>query len=196
MKYCEQSISKFITKMARKVDILYPNNCADEEDYIQAGHLKLAEIRGNRCKKRDFRAYAIISIARAMRQTALGAMGAASAPDRIKKLVHRIELLLAASKTEQEICHELKIDIKTLASFKSLINTESWHRLFNEPTLDADHFSVVDDILSSCYLTGQDKEFLQAQLDDDIDSIDLNRKQQWSLMKKIRPKLIRSGYEV
>ncbi|KKN91304.1 hypothetical protein LCGC14_0221720 [marine sediment metagenome] len=188
------SLDEFIVLLARKIDILYSNNCADEEDYIQAGHLKLAEISGNRRKQRDFRGYAIIAIARAMRKAALDATGAASATGRVKRKAHSTELLLAASKTENEICRELKISAMALADLKSLINTESWHRLFDEPANPTEPFSLMDDLLSSSHLTEEDKTLLQAQFDSDIDSLRLTRRQRWLQFKNIRHKLTRSGY--
>lgn len=196
MKRKKQSLNMFIVRFARKIASIYPNNCADEEDYIQAGHLKLAEINRDKYHKRDFRAYAVIAIARAMRKTALGAIGAASAPERIKKQVHVVEILLTNGKTEQEICHELKIDTQTLANLKSLITTEPWHLLFNEPTYDSEPFSIIDDLLSSCYLTDEDRQFLRAQFDGNVDSLELTRKQRWLRTKNIRPKLTRSGYGI
>ncbi len=194
MKRRELSLDMFIICLARKIAFLYPNNCADEDDYIQAGYLKLAEINSGRYKKHDWQAYTIFAIARAMRESALEAMCAIYAPERIKRRVHKIELLLAVSKTEKEICEELEIDSKTFDNLKSLIVTESWQRLFDEPTYNAEPFSVFDDILSSCCLTEADKTFLQAQFEDDINSLGLTSKQRWLQMKNLRPKLTRSGY--
>ncbi|GAG26567.1 unnamed protein product, partial [marine sediment metagenome] len=134
------------------------------------------------------------AIARAMRRTALGAMCAMSAPERIKRQVHKIEVLLAIGKTEQEICSELKIGPKILMDLKVLINTESWDRLFNEPTYDPESFLIIDDLMSSHYLTEKDKAFIQAQFEGNMDSLGLTRKQRWSQMKSFRPKLVRSGY--
>lgn len=190
----EQSLEKFIAYLANKIAVLYPSNCADEEDYIQAGHLKLAEINNNGCNKRDFRAYAIVAIARAMREAALEAIGATSAPERIKRLIHRIELFIVSGKTEKEICQELQIDTKTLSDMKSLISTESWHRLFDEPTYNSEPFSVISDLLSSRCLTDEDRSFLQSQLEDDSDTPGMTRKQRWSQAIGLRPKLERSGY--
>lgn len=192
----KQSLDIFIARLARKIAVLYPNNCADEEDYIQTGHLKLAEIHNTKHEERDFRAYAIIAIARAMRETALGAMGATYAPEKIKRLVHKVELLIAAGKTEQEIRNELKIDARTLACWKSLIKTESWHRLFDEPSHNQEPFSIIDDLLSSFLLTEEEKVFLRAHFFDDVDSLRMTRQQRWSRSKNIRPKMIRSGYGI
>ena len=192
----KQHLNILIARLAQKIAILYPNNCADEEDYIQAGHLKLAEINMDEHEKRDFRAYAIVAIARAMRESALEAISSVSAPRRIKKLIHRIDLLLSMGKTEQEICNELRIDRRTLINLKSLINTKSWHRLFNEPMYDSEPFSVIDDLLSSCYLAEKDKNFIRAKLEDDMDSLELTRKQRWLQAKSLRPKLVWSGYGI
>lgn len=191
-----QSIETFIDHLARKIAVLYPNNCADEEDYIQAGHLKLAEIHDGEYEERDCHAYAIIAIARAMRDTALKAMCAASAPHRIKKLVHTIELLISDRKTEQEICQELRIDAITFSSLRSLIHSESWHSLFCEPTRDSEPFSFINDLLLSCKLTDQERAFLQAQFDNDVDSLGLTRKQRWLQARNLRPKLVKCGYGI
>lgn len=189
-----QPLDIFIARLAQKIAVLYPNNCADEEDYIQAGHLKLAEMHIDEHDKRSFRAYAVIAIARAMRESALGAMGAASAPERIKRRAHLVELLIASGKTEQGICSELNIDANILACLKSLITTESWHKLFDEPTCAPEPFSVIEDILSSCGLTEEDRVFLRAQFDDNLESLGLTRKQKWAQIRSLRPKLTRSGY--
>jgi DNA-directed RNA polymerase specialized sigma subunit len=193
-----QSLDRFITYLARNIATVYPSNCAGEEDYIQVGHLKLAEIHRDEQEKHinHLGAYAIIAIARAMRYAAIEAMYAVSASHRIKKQVHRIEMLLITGKTEQEICQELEITKNKLASLRSLINTESWHRLFEEPTQSLGSFFVPDDILSSDYLTEEDKIFIQAQLEDTIGDLGLSRKQQWLRTKSLRPKLIRSGYGI
>lgn len=192
----QQSLNIFIARLARKIAILYPNNCADEEDYIQTGHLKLAEISSGGYEERDLRAYAIIAIARAMRETALGAMGAAYAPEKIKRLIHKVELLIAAGKTEKEICNEFRIDAKTLDCWKSLMNTKSWHRLFNEPAYDHEPFSIIDDLLSSGLFTEEEEIFLRAHFDNDVDSLGMTRRQRWSRIKILRPKVTRSGYGI
>lgn len=189
-----QSLDMFIVRLAKKIAVLYPSNCADEEDYIQAGHLKLAEMDGDTHDKRDFRAYAVISIARAMREAALGAMGATSAPERVKRRVHLVKLLIASGMTEQDICSELNIEANALADLKSLISTKSWHRLFDEPSLTPKPFCVIEDILSSYGLTEEDRVFLIAQFDDNLEILGLTRKQKWTHVQKLRSKLIRSGY--
>lgn len=193
-----QSLDRFITYLARSIAAVYPSNCADEEDYIQVGHLKLAEIHRDEQEKHinHLRAYAITAIARAMRYAAIEAMYTISAPHRIKKLVHKIEMFLITGKTEQKICQELKITKNKLAGLRPLINVESWHRLFEEPTQCPESFFIPDDILSSGYLTEKDKIFIQAQLDNMVEDLGLNRKQQWLQIKNLRPKLIRSGYGI
>lgn len=192
----EQSFDSFIYYLAKKIARVYPTNCADAEDYIQAGHLKLAEINTTGYTKRDFVSYAIAAISRAMRETALEAMCAVSAPHRIKKLVHKVEMLLVAGKTEHNICDELQITTKTFEALRSLIKTESWNMLFQEPTRKFEQFSFFDDILSSGLLTEEDRDFLRSQFTGNTDGIVLNRKQRWTKANSIRPKLIRSGYGV
>ncbi|KKL15071.1 hypothetical protein LCGC14_2509320, partial [marine sediment metagenome] len=64
------SLDDFIRWLARKTANSYPNNYVEEKDYIQEGHLKLAEIQGNGYAKRNSNAYAIVSVARAMRKMA------------------------------------------------------------------------------------------------------------------------------
>lgn len=188
------SLNVFIRCLAREIATLYPDNYVDEKDYIQEGHLKLAEIRGDEYQKRDFKAYAIIAVARAMRKMALETMCSISAPCRIKKQVCDVEILLRDSKTNKDICEELGISTETLAMLRSLIKTESWQCLFEKPTYDPEPFSVVDDILGISGLTEEDKIFLKAQAEGNGKDLGFTRKQRWSQVKKIRPKLMRSGY--
>jgi len=190
----EQSLSTFISRLARKIAIVYPDSYADVYDYIQEGHLKLAELNKNQRKQHDFRGYAIISIARAMRRAAINTMYAASAPYGVKKKARILDVLLAAGRTEKEICQELGLSKNEITILKTLINTESWQELFNEPAQDSNSFLMLQDILSSHYLTEKDKIFIQAQVDDIVDSLGLSRKQQWTKSKNIRAKLERSGY--
>lgn len=192
----ERALDIFISRLARKIAIIYPSNYADKEDYIQEGHLKLAEIRRDEYIKRDLRAYAIVAIARAMRCAALEAMCAASAPCRIKKQVHEIVILLADGKTEHEICQELKITRRILIGLRSLINPESLNRLFEEPMIDSEPFLMLDDLLSSNGLTREDKVFIWSQFNNVVGDLDMTRKQQWLKRKSLRPKLIRNGYGI
>ena len=192
----QQSLSLFIDRFAVKIAVRYPNNCADVEDYKQAGHLKLAEMRIDKYNKRDFRAYAIITISRAMRETALQTMCAVSAPNGIKRLVHTIDRLTYDGQSEQEVCRKLGIDKRKLTNLKALIYSESWHQLFCEPKHSTESFSFIVDILLSCGLTDQEKTFVKARLDDDIESLNLTPKQRWLQSKNLRPKLTRSGYGI
>jgi len=195
MKY-KQSLNQFIYCLASKIATIYPNSCADEEDYIQVGHMTLAEISRDECEYRNFRAYAIVAIANTMRNAALDAMCAASAPRRVKKQVHKIEILLAANKTEREICQELNITPSIFANLRSLIFTESWHMLFYEPAQESEPFSVLDDLLSSSALTTEDQAFLQTQFSGTPENLGLSRNQRYSRTIGLRPKLERSGYGI
>jgi len=190
----EQSLDKFITCLAKKIAIVYPSNCADEEDYIQVGHLTLAEITSGKHEHRSLEAYAIVAIANTMRNAALDAMCAASAPRRVKKRIHQIEMLSAAGQTEREICHELGIDRSTFTRLRALSFTESWHMLFSEPTQEPEPFCIPEDILSSSNLTAEDRTFLRAHFSGTPERLGLSRKQRYSRAKCLRSKLIRSGY--
>lgn len=192
----QQLLDIFISRLAKKIANLYPSNCADEEDYIQTGHLKLIEINKSKHRKHNFQAYAIIAIARAMRESALEVMGIIYAPKRIKKLAYQIKLLLIIGKTEQEVCDELKIDMQTFINLKLLTDVKSWHKLFDEPTHDPKPFSAIDDLLSSCRLTEENRNFLLTQLENDMSDLELTPKQKWSQKKYLRPRLIRSGYGI
>jgi DNA-directed RNA polymerase specialized sigma subunit len=191
-----QSLDKFIVCLAKRIAAIYSSNCANEEDYIQIGHLTLATIRGKKQKHRNLKAYAIIAIANTMRNAALDAMYTISAPRRIKKKVHQLEILLAEGKTEQEICQELNITSEKLANLRRLIFTEPWHMLFQEPTYESEPFFVFDDLLLCDDLTSEDKEFLQAQFDENLEHLELSRNQRYSRIKNLRPKLMRSDYGV
>lgn len=192
----KQSLSSFIARMARKIAIVYPSNYADEEDYIQEGHLKLAEIRRNGRKHNNFHAYAIVAIANTMRNAALDAMCSVSVPRRTKKQVHKIEMFLAAGKTEQTICQEMRITHEEFNRLRSLINTESWQMLFQEPTHTSEPFSILDDLLSSSDLTGEDKMFILSQINDTIDDLRLSRWERYARAKTLRLKLARSSYGI
>lgn len=189
----ELSLDDFIYRLAHKIATLYPNNCADEEDYIQAGHLKLVEINNSDCKKLHFIGYAIVSIARAMRNTALEATGSVSASNRVKKLAHQVEMFLFLGKTEQEIIQELNINNETFAAVKVLFKTYSWYDLFTKPYYEQEPFCAIDDILSSSYLDHEDKVFIKSQFNG-INNPKMTRKQRWTRAKRIRHKLMRSGY--
>lgn len=191
---CRNSINAFIMHFAAKIEQLYPNSYSDIGDYIQEGHLKLAQIRGCEGNKRDFFSYAITCVARAMRKSAIDSTCAASAPHRVKWMAHKIDSLLASGMTEKEVCHKLKIDIEKLTEIKRFSHHESWNILFEEPAESADSFSFFDDILESKELTEEDIVILKAQFENAIDDLNLDRNQIYRNMVKIRPKLIRSGY--
>jgi DNA-directed RNA polymerase specialized sigma subunit len=190
----KSSIDTFIDYLARKIAILYPNNCADVEDYIQAGHLKLAEIRSGGYNNKNLLAYYIIAVSRAMRITALEAMCTISAPTRVKKQIHILEMLLGAGKTEKEICEQLQISQSGFSDLLLLSVSKSWHELFQEPMGDSEPFSGLDDLLSSRWFTEEDKTFILSQLNGNVSTMDISRKQRWLKAKNLRPKLARSGY--
>ena len=189
MDYWE--LDEFIVRLAKKIALIHSNGCADEDDYIQVGYLKLVEIIKNKTNKRNFKAYAIISIARSMRRFAIESKYPISASYRIKKLASKAEVLLNSCKTESEICDELGINAKTLANLRSLITDLSWRELFDEPVYNFRLFPIVDDVLSSNCLTDNDRVFIKSQINDDGE---FTRKQKWTRNKKLKQKLIRSGY--
>ncbi len=188
------SICKFIVNFARKIEELYPNSYSDIDDYIQEGHLKLAEIRGDKESKKDFFSYAITCVARAMRKSAIDSTCAASAPHRVKWMAHKIDALLASGDTEQEVRMKLGITIEKLDEIKRLSSHKSWDMLFEEPAEDTESFSFFNDILESAQLTDEDIVILKAQFDNAIDDLGLDRNQLYRKMLEIRPKLVRSGY--
>jgi len=188
------SIHEFIVNFATKIEQLYPNSYSDVGDYIQEGHLKLAQIRGCEGNKRDFFSYAITCVARAMRKSAIDSTCVASAPHRIKWMAHKINSLLASGSTEQEVCRKLEITVEQLFEIKQLYYHESWNMLFEEPAESAESFSFFDDILESEQLTEEDVVILKAQFENAIDDLDLDRNQIYRKMVEIRLKLIRSGY--
>lgn len=190
----QQSLDIFIYRLAKKIAALYPNSYADKEDYIQEGHLKLAEICKGDYGIHNFKAHAIVSISRAMRETALRTMCAISAPHRVKKQIHKIKVLLATGKTEYEICEKLRITQEILMSLKSITITKSWHRLFEEPAYELEQFSMLDDLLSSFHLTEEDRDFIQSQLGDTTSNLCLSRNKRYKRNKNIRSKLVRSSY--
>lgn len=190
------NLDKFIRYQAKKIARVYGSSNADENDYIQIGHLKLAELNESKHDECNFGAYAIIVISRAMRQEALDTMYSISAPYRIKLAIHRVEMLFLDGKTEKEICEKLKITPKKLIDLWSLIRTKSWDDSFTQPKCYPDPFSVFDDLLSSDRLRDEDRDFiLNHFINDETDSF-LSGKQKWTKSKDIRPKLARSGYGI
>jgi hypothetical protein len=192
----KQQLDIFITRMARKIAYLYPNSYADEEDYIQTGHLKLAEIYTNEYNQRHFTAYAIISIARAMRKAAVDTMCATHAPCHVKERAHMAEKLSSMGITDKDICEKLGITQDILFVLRSLIRSESLNALFEEPTYNPTPFSELYDFLSSKFLTDDDRTFLESYSNGDTSSLMLSRKQMWSRTKNVRKKVLRSGYEI
>ena len=189
-----RSLDIFIERFAARMAEIYRNNCADQDDYIQAGHLKLAEIENGKYERKDNQAYSIVAVSRAMRDAAIEAMFAASAPHIVKIKVHKLETLLGSGKTEREAAEELGISKEEFTILKSLIHPESWNALFSEQSVEFSPFDVLDDLFSSGLLTENDKTFLQAHIDGTVDELGLSRKQQWSKAMSLRPKLLRSGY--
>jgi DNA-directed RNA polymerase specialized sigma subunit len=192
----DQSLDKFIAKFAERIAVLYPSNCANADDYIQAGHLKIAEIKKENRTAKNFESYAVTSVARAMRRAAVDSMCAVSAPHRVKARVQRVQRLMAMCLTEQEICQELNITRDALVILLSLGKQESLHRLFQQPTQNTEPFSLLDDLLSSSLLTDEDKVVIKAQFNCAVDDLGLTRNQLYRKTKSIRSKLIRSGYGI
>ncbi len=192
----DRSLDKFIVKFAKIIETLYPSNCADADDYIQAGHLKIAEIKNENRITKNFESYAVTSIARAMRRTAVDSMCAVSAPHTVKARVQRVQRFMAMCLTESEICNELDITIDELVILLSLGKQESWHRLFKQPTQSSETFSFLDDLLSSSLLTNEDRVVIKAQSDCAVKDLGLTRNQLYRKTKEIRSKLRRSGYGI
>jgi len=191
----DHDLDNFILRFAKKIAALYQSNCSDEDDYIQAAHLKLAEINSNNFERHNDKAYAITAIARAMRETALNSICAVSAPYRIKKLIHMIDILTYQGRTDKEIQTELGIDEATLLDMKALMISRSWENIYSKPSHNSQQFSVINDILSSCHLTKEDRLFLKNEFLDN-EQPEMTRKQRWMKKKALRQKIIRSGYGI
>lgn len=191
---CRTSINEFIINFARKIEELYPNSYSDVGDYIQEGHLKLAQIRDCKKSKKDFFSYAITCVARAMRKSAINSTCAASAPHRVKWMAHKVDALLASGSTKKEVCMKLGISTSKLDEIKQLASHESWDTLFDEPAENTESFSFFDDILESAQLTEEDAVILKAQFENSINDLGLDRHKLYRRMMKIRPKLVWSGY--
>lgn len=190
------SLNTFITCFAKKVAATYNSNYADEEDYIQVGHLKLAEIKNSKFKKHNFTSYAITAIARAIRFAAIDTMCGVSASHRTKERVHKIGLMLSHGMTEQEICLKIGITQEVLNELRTLIKTESFDTLFDKPAQYYEQSSVINDILLSDDLDDEDKIFIQTKLSGDEDVGGLSKRQQWLKIQKIKSQLVRSNYEI
>jgi len=186
------SLDRFITSLANKIARVCPGGCSCRDDYIQAGHLKLAEIRSQRQACDNFDAYAMRAVARAMREEAVNSMFTISAPHRVKRQAYKIMAMLSRGMTESEACLELDITDETMSAIMALVNTRMIHAFFSEPETGHSPFSEIGDLLSHRQLTQEDRTFLQSQIDGS--DHDLTRKQRWTKMRQMRRKLNRSGY--
>lgn len=191
----QTSLEDFIRRFAYKIANRYPSNCADEEDYIQVGHLKLLEINNNEYKKRDLLAYSITAISRAMREAAFDAMYLMSAPSNIKRIAYKIKIMTLSGKTEIQIKYELNLDDITFITIQALSQTYSLDELFVQPSHDGEPFCALDDIILSSCMDEKDQAFMVSQIDGVYED-KMTRKQRWVYSKKIRHKLTRSGYGI
>jgi len=148
--------------------------------------LKLAEINSNRQKKRNFKAYAIVAIARAMRDTAIDAVFIVSASRNIKRQLWKTIKLSANGQTEKALSK------RAVSNF----SVKALYALFDKSVQCCEQFSIIDDIYLSPKLTEEDKIFLSSQLNGTVNEICSNPKQKWLKMKKIRSKLIESDYGI
>lgn len=192
----DEQIDRFILYQARTVARIYRSSHADEDDYIQVGRLKLAEINKFRPDKSNCMSYAVTSISRAMRQEALATMSGISAPDRVKSVMHKVEMMFVDGKTEKEVCDQLKLTVEKLADLLSLMGAKSWENLFIQPKCYPDPFSVLDDLFSSKCLKEEDRDFILDHFVNDTNDSTISRKQKWKRSKDLRPRLIRSGYGI
>ena len=192
----EQLLTVFISCFARKIARLYPSACADKDDYIQAGHLKLAEIKNSQYDVEDFSSYAITAISREMRNTAIDAMCAVSAPRHVKRNIPRIAKLLGQGCTEEEVCERLSLPHNAVMHLRGLMACEPISGQMNEPAGFSEPFSALDDMLSMDCLTQEDKDVIQSKIENEPTDLLWNRKKIWRQCCGLRPKLTRSGYGI
>jgi len=194
MEY-KKSLDYFIKCLAKKMSRIYPSRCADYEDYIQAGHLKLAELQCGKNKTNDFRAYAIVSISRAMRDTAINSMCLIHTPRRIKILAHKISVLLNKHVPEKEICEQLSIDMKTMYELLAILDTDSIDTLYEEPSCEVSQFDFIADIFEADGIDQDDKDTIMKQLACDKKDKKLRNKLYYNI-KKLRSKFSMIGYKI
>jgi len=194
MEY-RKSLDHFIRCLAKKISKIYPNRCADYEDYIQAGHLKLAELQHSNIKANNFRAYAIVSISRAMRDTAIDSMCLVHIPRRVKVLAHKVSVLLSKHVPEKEICDQLNIDKNTMFHLLSILNTDSVDAIHGEPSCEAKQFDFLRDIFEADEIDQDDKDTILEQLDCGKKDRKLRNKLYYKI-RKLRHKFSMIGYNI
>ena len=173
------------------MSVVYPSNCADLEDYIQIGYLKLIEIQ--QYKKYNFNKYAITSIKRAIRNAAIQNSCIISASKDWKKLTNIIRMALNRGMTENEVCDEFNIDHKTFSNLKSLILVHSLDSQIDQLITDPIQFNIIKDILSSKFLDNNDLQLILSQLNGDCNQ-KYSRQTIWRKLNNIKNKLMMSGY--
>lgn len=182
----DESLHWFIISLANKIERAYPNNCACADDYIQSGYLKLTEMQllGNiNC---DNKGYAIVSISRAMRETAIRATCAVYAPVKIKRMARRANAMLGNMCDEHEVCDELGISSKKLMVLRQLMNHYSYDDTFDDSWSIADELIFLSDIMDTDKLTTEEKNLIQSKLSGENPLLDMTRQQKHVMLKKIR----------
>jgi len=191
----EQSLQKFIIRRAKRIAAVYSNSRANEEDYIQAGLLKLVEITKNKLQIRNFRTYAIVAIGRAMRNVAIDASFSLSAPIKVKLLAIEAGRKLKAGQSKIEICKQLNITPKMWQKICQLMKPEISLSTFNNPLwISAEDFTMLNEILGLSGLTIEDQKIILARYDRDIGELNFTRKRLSTKIHQIRKKLNRRGY--
>jgi len=187
-------VKRFILSFASKINFLYKSGCNDTEDYIQTGYLKLAELRQQGRLDTNSEQYIISSIGRAMRKEAVDSIGMVSASTKIKSIAHMAERLLYLGRNKKQVCLEFDITESELDRLLLILDTKFANIDFNEPIVFNPDTSTLDDILASCD-TEEDRELIKLIIGDSVkEKSHLTRKQIWSKLKKIKPNLIRAGF--
>lgn len=197
----QQILERYINKFANRLEDIYPNCCANKDDYAQTGFLKLEEIKQKKYNKHNFMAYAIVSIARAMRNAAKDSMFILHVPRNDRNIIYKIKKLLSQGYDDEEICDYLQLNFEKLHKLKKIADVYSLETLFPIPTKDyiqckceIEDFDLFD-FLSSEKLTEIEKQSIIDNLTNSNNN-NINRKQRWRIKKRLRSKLMGHGYGI
>ena len=190
----DKCLHQFINLFAIRLASQYSCGYADEDDYRQVGYLNLLKLQQTWKQHGNFKAYAIVAIARAMRNEAINSIYAVSVSHQIKYYIYQIKSLLRLGYTEDEIRDQLDINQTIWDRIKRLMAAKALPILNNEPTHTEEPFSILKDILNTSGLTQNEHQLILTQCLRSVDRQHLSTKQKWRQLNKIRHKLEKSGY--
>lgn len=187
----KETLYKIITNLAHKAVRNYPSRYQDLDDYIQIGYIALYKARQTWCSSGNnkFIAYALKTIDRAIRKSAIQSTCFVSASYAMKTLASKIRAKLAMGYNELEICTMFDINNQQWHTIKALLQSHAV-QIDVEDSGNVSHF--IQDISHSKFLTDKEQSIIFERLNGKtkIDNVNVHRQ-----IKTIKNKLTQSGYD-